>query len=219
MARVAAGKEMVDGGSNSFVVTVDSAGNWHHKEAQCHHWQGRRPMETWWQWLSNPSTTAASDPGSSVSQRAQACERFPCFTWQLVRMLTRPMGTGPKKGVYDWDGDWTHDWYGDWWWTAPEEQPSEWHEDESAYLVCGVIGSCLQQQEEKVKLVIDSGSQGTACGVQFAKDYETDDSERAKLWDLPDQAHRGALQENCRCAVSRTGPRDSRSCKHQSGCV
>ena len=40
---------------------------------------------------------------------------------------------------------------------------------------------------EKVKLMIDSGSQSTDCCVDFAKDYATDDSERAKLWDIQDQ--------------------------------
>ena len=39
------------------------------------------------------------------------------------------------------DGDCADDCYGDWWWTAPEEQSSEWHEDESFCLVCGIIGS------------------------------------------------------------------------------
>ena len=36
-------------------------------------------------------------------------------------------------------------------------------------------------------LMIDSGSQSTACSVDFAKGYATDDTERAKLWDIQDQ--------------------------------
>ena len=35
-----------------------------------------------------------------------------------------------------------------------------------------------------MKITIDSGSQST---VNFAKDHETDDSERATLWDIQDQ--------------------------------
>ena len=35
--------------------------------------------------------------------------------------------------------------------------------------------------------MINGGSQSTACCVNFAKDYATDDSERAKLWDIQDQ--------------------------------
>ena len=35
--------------------------------------------------------------------------------------------------------------------------------------------------------MIDSGSQSTACSVDFAKGYATDDTERAKLWDIQDQ--------------------------------
>ena len=37
----------------------------------------------------------------------------------------------PEEWFFGWDCDCTDDWYGDWWWTAPEEQSSEWHEDEN----------------------------------------------------------------------------------------
>ena len=40
---------------------------------------------------------------------------------------------------------------------------------------------------DKVKLMIDSGSQSTACSVDLEKDYATDDTGRAKLWDIQDQ--------------------------------
>ena len=56
--------------------------------------------------------------------------------------------------------------------------------------MCGVAGSnpsLNQQSKDKVKLMIDSGSQSTACSVDFAKGYATDDTERAKLWDIQDQ--------------------------------
>ena len=56
--------------------------------------------------------------------------------------------------------------------------------------MCGVAGSSPslnQQSNDKVKLMIDSGSQSTACSVDFAKGYATDDTERAKLWDIQDQ--------------------------------
>ena len=49
--------------------------------------------------------------------------------------------------------------------------------------MCGVVSSNpnLQQQNNvKVTLMTDSGSQSTACCVDFAKDYETDDSERGE---------------------------------------
>ena len=35
--------------------------------------------------------------------------------------------------------------------------------------------------------MIDSGSQSTACSVDFSKGNATDDTERAKLWDIQDQ--------------------------------
>ena len=56
--------------------------------------------------------------------------------------------------------------------------------------MCGVAGSSPSlnhQSKDKVKLMIDSGSQSTACSVDFAKGYATDDTERAKLWDIQDQ--------------------------------
>ena len=62
--------------------------------------------------------------------------------------------------------------------------------NEGTYLVCGVVGTSPnlnQQSSDKVKLMIDSGSQSTACSVDFEKDYATDDTERAKLWDIQDQ--------------------------------
>ena len=54
--------------------------------------------------------------------------------------------------------------------------------------MCGVVGSNPKQQSnETVKLMIDSGSQRTVCGLNFAKDNETDDSEGTKLWGIQDQ--------------------------------
>ena len=64
-----------------------------------------------------------------------------------------------------------------------------------------------QQSNDKVKLMIDSGSQSTACSVDFAKGYATDDTERAKLWDIQDQKIEAPIQ------------RDSCSSQHQGGCV
>ena len=52
----------------------------------------------------------------------------------------------------------------------------------------GVVGSnpnLKQQNNEKVTLMIDSGSESIASCVDFAKDHATD-SERAKLWDIQD---------------------------------
>ena len=82
------------------------------------------------------------------------------------------------------------DWHEDWSWHNPEEHLSEWHDDEGSSLACGVAGSSpnlKQQNNENVKLTIDSGSQSTACCVDFAKDHATDDSERPKLREIQDQ--------------------------------
>ena len=82
------------------------------------------------------------------------------------------------------------DWQDDWYWHDSEDCASEWYDNESVYLVCGVSGSnpsLNQESKDKVKLMIDSGSQSTACSVDFAKGYATDDTERAKVWDIQDQ--------------------------------
>ena len=42
----------------------------------------------------------------------------------------------PEEWCHDWDSDWADDLYGNSWWTAPEEQPSEWHEEEEFLLWC-----------------------------------------------------------------------------------
>ena len=66
--------------------------------------------------------------------------------------------------------------------------------------VCGVASanpSLNQQNNEKVKLKVDCGSQSTACCVDFAKDHATDDSARAKLWDVQGQKIESTWQENC----------------------
>ena len=94
------------------------------------------------------------------------------------------------KWWHDSESDWMEDWQDDWYWHDSEDCASEWYDNESAYLVCGVAGSSPslnQQSKDKVKLMIDSGSQSTACSVDFAKGCATDDTERAKLWDIQDQ--------------------------------
>ena len=76
------------------------------------------------------------------------------------------------------------------WKTGVKTFTSEWHDDEDSYLVCGVAGSnpnLKPKNNEKVKLMIDSGLQSIACSVDIAKDNATHDSERAKLWDIQDQ--------------------------------
>ena len=82
------------------------------------------------------------------------------------------------------------DWQDDWYWHDSEDCASEPYDNENAYLLCGVAGSSPslnQQSKDKVKLMIDSGSQSTACSVDFAKGKVTDDTERATLWDIQDQ--------------------------------
>ena len=54
--------------------------------------------------------------------------------------------------------------------------------------MCGVVGSNPKQQNnKKLKLMISVRRALIACGVNFAKDCETDNSETVKLWDLQDQ--------------------------------
>ena len=88
------------------------------------------------------------------------------------------------------------DWPDEWYWHDSEDCASEWYDNESAHLVCGVAGSnpsLNQQSKDKVKLMIDSGSQ--SASVDFAKGYATDDTERAKLWDIQDVKFHGQANE------------------------
>ena len=151
---------------------------WGHKKAQCPQWQGRRPMELG-AMVSHPSQTVVSDPGSSVSQRVQAVNSSPVGRNLLTMRRTGLMNGGTIRRVTGWKIGKMH-------WHDSEDCASEWNDNESAYLVCGVAGSnpsLNQQSKDKVKLMIDSCSQSTACGVDLAKGY----TERAKLWDIQGQ--------------------------------
>ena len=130
-----------------------------------------------------------SDPGSSVSQHVQAVNFSPVspVCWSESADDEEDW---PDEWWHDSESDWMEDWQDDWYWHDSEDCASEWNDNESAYLVCGVAGSnpsLNQQSKDKVKLMIDSGSHSTACSVDFAKGYATDDTERAKLWDIQDQ--------------------------------
>ena len=84
---------------------------------------------------------------------------------------------------YDWESDWMDDWQDPWYWHSSEECARDWYDYEGTYLVCGVVGSSPnlnQQRNDKVKL-IDSGSQSTACSMDFAKGYATDDEDRLAM--------------------------------------
>ena len=160
-------RQKVDGGLNRSVFTVDSAGNG----------ATRRPSvpigreDDRWKLVQRCLTRRQQqlltlDPlcrnvfGLRIPSRCNLA---------VGRLRMRPMRIGPRNGVKTVTG--TGDWYGDWWWPAPEDQPNEWQQDESGNLVCGAVGSSSKQQRnEKAKLMIDSVSQSTACGVQFAKD-------------------------------------------------
>ena len=93
------GKEEVDGGLNK-VVTVGNGG---HKKTHCLHWQGRRPMALG-AIVSHPSTTVVPDPGSSVSQRAQAVKATP----------VQPACWSTAVDEEDCAEEWSHDWESDW---------------------------------------------------------------------------------------------------------
>ena len=112
---------------------------WGHKKAQCHQWQGRRPVELG-AMASCPSQSVMSDPRYSVSQRAQAVTSSPVqlACWPIAADVEEDC---PEEWCYDWESDRTEDWHDDWSCPTPEEQSSEWHDDEGCYLVCGVAGS------------------------------------------------------------------------------
>ena len=169
-----------------------------------------------------PSQSVMSDPRYSVSQRAQAVTSSPVqlACWPIAADVEEDC---PEEWCYDWESDRTEDWHDDWSWPTPEEQSSEWHDDEGCYLVCGVAGSNpnpkQQKNVDKVKLMIDCGSQSTASGVNFAKAYETDDSERAKLWDIQDQKIEAHGKKIVDVMFHGQNQRSSNPSQHQSGRV
>ena len=154
-----------------------------HKKAQCPRWQGR-PMELG-AMVTHPPQSGVSDPGSSVSQRFQAVNSSPVSPacWSVASVDVEE--DWPDEWWYDRESGWMDDWQDDWYWHSSGDCETEWYDDEGTYLVCGVAGSSPslnQQSNDKVKLMIDSGSQSTASSVDSAKGYATDDTEKAKLW-------------------------------------
>ena len=193
------------GGSNRFVVTVDGAGHGAIKSLNVP--SGR------------PSTAAAYDPRSSVSQRVQAVTAVPVQpgSWSSFDQSDEDW---PGEWCYDWDGDWTDEWHGYWWWTASEQQLIECHDDESSYLVCGIAGSRPKHQSnENVKLMIDSGTQQSLwCAIPEELSMRPAILRESSCGTLRISKW-SAWQDICRCAGSRTSQRDTHSCKHQSGRV
>ena len=117
--------------------------------------------------VSHPSKTVVSDPGSSVSQRVQAVNSSlvspVCWLESVDDEEVGLMNCGTIRRVTGWKigkmigtG------------TIRKGCASEWNDNESAYLVCGVAGSnpsLNQQSKDKFKLMIDSGSQSTVCSA------------------------------------------------------
>ena len=126
---------------------------------------------------SDPSTTASSCGGSDG--RIQA-----------VRMSPGVATHSMYEDDDDWADDWSHEWPDDWW--NQDSYAEEWYDEdwsewtEYGLLVAGV--SCQVPSSKIQELMIDSGSQSTACSLAFAPDYAIDDSEKARLWDIQDQA-------------------------------
>ena len=81
-----------------------------------------------------PSQSVVSDPGSSVSQRVQAVNsslvQLGCWSSAGCVEEKRPEEKRPEEWCYDWGSGWTEDWHDDWSWPTPEEQSSEWHDDD-----------------------------------------------------------------------------------------
>ena len=107
--------------------------------------------------VSHPSQTVVSDPASFVSQRVQAMSSSPvspvCWSESVDDEEDWPM----NGGTIDSESDWMEDWQDDWYSHDSEDCASEWYDNESAYLVCGVASSSpnlKQQNKDKVKLLM-----------------------------------------------------------------
>ena len=137
------------GGLNRFVVTVDTVGNGVTRI------NGKDVDDG--AMVSNPSHSAVSAPGSSLSQRVQAVKSSPVppVWWSTAAVDVDEDWS--EEWCYAMESDWMEDWHEDGSWHNPEEYTSERHDDESSYLVCGVAGSSPNL----------SGSQSTAglCGL------------------------------------------------------
>ncbi len=86
----------------------------------------------------------------------------------------------PEESWDPWE-DWPTDvpWYDDASWDN-----GEWDDHAEELYICGV--ATARSDANVWELMIDSGSQSTACRPDFAPQYTMDDSEVARLWDIQD---------------------------------
>ena len=73
-----------------------------------------------------------------MSQRVQAVNSSPVSPSCWSAAFADNEEDWPDEWWHDWESDWMDDWQDDWYWHGSEDCASEWYDEESAYLVCGV---------------------------------------------------------------------------------
>ena len=84
---------------------------------------------------------------------------------------------------YTWQDPWDSDWCEDWdAWGA--------HEENLSIFAIGRDSEDVTKVDEDgvTTLMIDSGSQSNACSPSFAPQFATDDTDKARLWDIQNEA-------------------------------
>jgi len=164
---------------------------WGHKKAQC----PSRPakMDIGGMVSTSAVSTAVgseaygmSDPGTSVSAKVAAVA-----------------AREPELNDEDWPDSWPWCSPEDWW--CCQGEPSEWFQwepslepgwsedwaeesTEEGQCVCAIAQQAKEENGTGYEeLMIDSGSQSTSCKPDFAADYQVDDTDCARLWDIQDR--------------------------------
>jgi hypothetical protein len=165
---------------------------WGHKKAHCPQRTSRMEIG---------ATSVSSSPMFSATPSAASSVSGSSARIQAVS-AAQPSGEWCEEDDEDWPDD--SYWYNGWseWWT-----PWDWSEEAETF---GEFGyeeaedaeelhvfaikkaafpevATVGESKQVHKLMIDSGSQSTACRPDFAPEYAIDDSEKAKLWDIQDQ--------------------------------
>lgn len=154
---------------------------WGHKKAQCPQRAvkmdvGAVAAGT----TASPSTSA--DVASSASAKVAAVRAQ--AQWEQQELWAHEEDWPEVSWQQDYEGDWyAQDWAG----TPEHYEMQEWAEEpEEDLWVCSLRAQSRESDESIEELMIDSGSQSTACRVDFAPEYGIDDTDKARLWDIQD---------------------------------
>ena len=154
-----------------------------HKRAQCPYNPQRMDIGAMGQ-------TDQTLTGAPMSSPPPSSGISTASTTRVCGISTYPMIREEDSYQEDWSGWLDDDGWGEWPQSEDYWDLYDWY-DEDGYghvdnlYVCGVKYEVSNGAECSL-LMLDSGSQSNACRRSFAPEYDIDDSDKVRLWDIQD---------------------------------